>query len=185
MQTKLERGYIGPHVSDRGPWLDGMLEEHAQDHRIPQDGVAEGVAKDLPDGSQVLEVACPGRATLRWSCASFGRYHIVGLDINSETFVHMANDNARTARYRSGISTGQCVVDAVRLQLFRFCLLPRCLRKTCSELVKAISEMHRAVETGREKPSIVDLRKDVPASEIDAAVAEMRLGRESTPHWTR
>jgi ubiquinone/menaquinone biosynthesis C-methylase UbiE len=170
MQTKLERGYIGlPLTGPVARWYAKNMRKSIEQYRM----AAEGVAKELPDGSQVLEVA-PGPGYFALELAKLGRYHIVGLDI-SETFVHMANDNAKNAGVAVEFRLGNASSMPFDSSCFDF-VYCRAAFKNFSEPVKAISEMHRVLKPGG-KALIVDLRKDVPTSEIDAAVAEMRLGR--------
>ncbi len=137
---------------------------------------AQGVAAQLPSGSHVLEVA-PGPGYFAVELAKLGSYHIVGLDI-SQTFVRIATDNAKRAgvdvEFRQG-NASSMPFDSGSFD-FVYC---RAAFKNFSEPVRAINEMHRVLKPGG-KAVIVDLRKDASASEIDAAVAEMGLGR-STP----
>src|SRR5439155_17810767 len=56
---------------------------------------AHEIARHLPDGSRVLEVA-PGPGYLAIELAKLGRYQISGLDI-SRSFVEIAREKARAA----------------------------------------------------------------------------------------
>ena len=56
---------------------------------------AHEIARHLPEGSRVLEVA-PGPGYLAIELAKLGRYQISGLDI-SRTFVEIAREKARAA----------------------------------------------------------------------------------------
>ena len=106
--------------------------------------------------------------------AKLGSYHVVGLDI-SATFVEIATDNARRAgvevEFRHG-NASSMPFDSGSFD-FVYC---RAAFKNFSEPVRAIDEMHRVLKPGG-TALIVDLRKDTSPSEIDAAVAEMGLGR--------
>jgi ubiquinone/menaquinone biosynthesis C-methylase UbiE len=96
------------------------------------------------------------------------------LDI-SETFVRIAADNARRAgvdvEFRQG-NASSMPFDSGSFD-FIYC---RAAFKNFAEPVRAINEMHRVLKP-HGKAVIFDLRKDAPASEIDAAVEEMGLGR--------
>ena len=169
MLAAQEKGYKGlPLTGPLARWYAKTTGKHIEQYRM----AAQGVAVKVPAGSDVLEVA-PGPGYFAVELARLGPYHIVGLDI-SETFVHMATANARSAgvevEFRQGNASSMpfdsCSFD------FVYC---RAAFKNFSEPVRAISEMHRVLKPGG-TALIVDLRKDTSATEIDAAVAGMGLG---------
>jgi len=106
--------------------------------------------------------------------AKLGSYHITGLDI-SPSFVRMAADHARRAGVAVEFRLGNASSMPFDSDSFDF-LYCRAAFKNFREPVRAIDEMHRVLRPGG-KAVILDLRKDASGSEIDAAVAEMKLGR--------
>jgi ubiquinone/menaquinone biosynthesis C-methylase UbiE len=168
--TKQQRGYKGlPLTGPLARWYAENTAKSIEQYRI----AAQGVAAELPSGSDVLEVA-PGPGYFAIELAKLGSYRIVGLDI-SRSFVQMATDNAKRAGVEVEFRHGNASSMPFDTGSFDF-LYCRAAFKNFSEPVGAISEMHRVLKP-RGKALIVDLRKDTSASEIDAAVGEMGLNR--------
>jgi ubiquinone/menaquinone biosynthesis C-methylase UbiE len=170
LAEKEKKGYKGlPLTGILARWYAKNTGKHIEDYRKAAQGVADG----LPAGSDVLEVA-PGPGYFAIALAQLGSYHIVGLDI-SETFVEIATDNARRAgvdiEFRQG-NASSMPFDSASFD-FVYC---RAAFKNFSEPVRAIDEMHRVLRSGG-TAVIADLRKDATMPDIDAAVAEMGLGR--------
>jgi ubiquinone/menaquinone biosynthesis C-methylase UbiE len=133
---------------------------------------AQGIAEQLPAGSDVLEVA-PGPGFLAIELARLGDYHIIGLDI-SKSFVSIATDNASKAGVEVTFREGNA--SAMPFEANSFDLVYcRAAFKNFSEPVQAIREMHRVLKPGG-KAVIHDLRKDAPPAAIKAEVKEMKLG---------
>ena len=170
MQAQTEKAYKGlPLTGLVARWYARNAGKHIEDYQK----AAQGVVARLREGASVLEVA-PGPGYFAVALAKLGPYHIVGLDI-SETFVEIATANARRAgvdvEFRHG-NASSMPFDSGSFD-FVYC---RAAFKNFSEPVQAINEMHRVLKPGG-TAMIVDLRKDTTAREIDAAVAEMGLGR--------
>jgi ubiquinone/menaquinone biosynthesis C-methylase UbiE len=170
MLAQQEKAYKGlPLTGMLARWYARNTGKHIDDYRQ----AARGVAEQLKDGDDVLEVA-PGPGYFAIQLARLGRYHIVGLDI-SETFVEIATDNAKRAgvdvEFRHG-NASSMPFDSGSFD-FVYC---RAAFKNFSEPIRAIDEINRVLKPGG-TAVIVDLRKDTTASEIDAAVAEMGLSR--------
>jgi ubiquinone/menaquinone biosynthesis C-methylase UbiE len=170
MQTTREKGYKGlPLTGFLARWYARNTGKHIESYRV----AAREIAGRLPGGSHVLEVA-PGPGYFAVALAKLGSYHIVGLDI-SPSFVRMAAENAR----REGVDVEFRLGNASSMPFdpdsfdFIYC---RAAFKNFSEPIRAIDEMYRVLKPGG-TAAIVDLRKDATAGEIDAAVAEMGLGR--------
>ncbi len=170
MRAQKPRGYKG--LGMNGPlarWYAKNTGKDVAQYRL----AAEGVAAQLPTGAHVLEVA-PGPGYFAVELAKLGFYHVIGLDI-SATFVRIAADNAKRAgvnvEFRQG-NVSSMPFDAGSFDLV-YC---RAAFKNFSEPIRAINEMHRVLKPSG-KAVIFDLRKDASASEIDAAVGEMKLDR--------
>jgi ubiquinone/menaquinone biosynthesis C-methylase UbiE len=133
--------------------------------------LAREIAKQLPSGSHVLEVA-PGPGFLAIELAKLGSYEITGLDI-SQSFVRMAQDHAARAGAKVTFRQGNASAMPFEAQSFDF-ICCRAAFKNFSEPVRAISEMHRVLKPGG-KAVIYDLRNDASPEDIKAAVAEMGL----------
>jgi ubiquinone/menaquinone biosynthesis C-methylase UbiE len=133
--------------------------------------VAEAVARRVPAGGRVLEVA-PGPGSLAIEIAKGGRHSVTGLDI-SESFVRIALENARKAGvsvdFRRGNASAMPFADAS----FDFVVCTAAF-KNFSDPIGALNEIHRVLTPGGEA-SIYDLRKDASRNEIAAEVRNMRL----------
>jgi ubiquinone/menaquinone biosynthesis C-methylase UbiE len=133
--------------------------------------VAETVARRVPAGGRVLEVA-PGPGFLAIEVAKAGRHSVTGLDI-SESFVRIALENARKAGvvvdFRHGNASAMPFPDAS----FDFVVCTAAF-KNFSDPIGALNEIHRVLAPGGEA-SIYDLRKDASLDEIAAEVRNMRL----------
>jgi ubiquinone/menaquinone biosynthesis C-methylase UbiE len=168
--TKQQRGYKGlPLTGPLARWYAKNTAKSIEQYQI----AAQGVAVELPSGSDVLEVA-PGPGYFAIELAKLGSYRIVGLDI-SQSFVQMATDNAKRAGVEVHFRHGNASSMPFASGSFDF-IYCRAAFKNFSEPVGAISEMHRVLKP-RGKAVIVDLRKDTSPAEIDAAVGEMGLNR--------
>jgi ubiquinone/menaquinone biosynthesis C-methylase UbiE len=170
MLAQQEKAYKGlPLTGLLARWYARNTGKHIDDYRQ----AARGVAGQLRDGDDVLEVA-PGPGYFAVELARLGRYHIVGLDI-SETFVTIAADHAKQTGVHVEFRHGNASAMPFDPGSFDF-VYCRAAFKNFREPVQAIDEMYRVLKPGG-AAVIVDLRKDTTAREIDAAVAEMGLGR--------
>jgi ubiquinone/menaquinone biosynthesis C-methylase UbiE len=134
---------------------------------------ARRVAKDLPAGAQVLEVA-PGPGFFALALAQMGAFTVTGLDL-SRTFVEIASQAAADAgtpvEFQCGNASAMPFADA-RFD-FVYC---SAAFKNFGTPVAALDEMHRVLKPGG-RASIVDLRNDVSMDEIDAYVDASGRGR--------
>src|SRR5262249_58081895 len=106
---------------------------------------AQEIARRLPDGGDVLEVA-PGPGFLAIELAKLGPYRVVGLDI-SRSFVRIATDNAARAGVPVTFREGNA--SAMPLASDSFDLVYcRAAFKNFSEPVAALAEMQRVLRPG-------------------------------------
>ena len=116
----------------------------------------------LPHGGDVLEVA-PGPGFVAIEMAKDGAYRVTGLDV-SRTMVELAGRNAAEAGVEVGFRQGN--VSAMPFADESFDLLTcSAAFKNFSEPRRALEEMHRVLRPGG-TALVLDLRKDVPMSEI-------------------
>jgi ubiquinone/menaquinone biosynthesis C-methylase UbiE len=133
---------------------------------------AQVIARQLPSGSAVLEVA-PGPGFLAIELAKLGWYRIIGLDI-SKSFVRIATKNALKAGVEVTFQEG----DASSMPFesdsvdFIYC---RAAFKNFSEPVQALKEMYRVLKPGG-RAVIHDMRRDASPDAIKATVKDMDLG---------
>jgi ubiquinone/menaquinone biosynthesis C-methylase UbiE len=148
---------------------------------------AQEVARQLPAGSAVLEVA-PGPGFLAIELARLGPYRIVGLDI-SRSFVGIATENASNAGVEVTFREGNASSMPFESDSFDF-VYCRAAFKNFSEPVRALHEMYRVLKPGGQAV-IHDLRRDASPEAIKAAVKEMGLGWLDSQltrwilHWLR
>ena len=138
--------------------------------------LAQRVAREIPPGSQVLEVA-PGPGYFAIELAKLGSYSVTGLDI-SHTFVEIAQRNAIEAGVDASFRQGDAANMPFENSSFDF-LLCRAAFKNFTQPVRALQEMCRVLkQTGT--AMIIDLRKDAPKESINEAVNNMGLGPVNT-----
>jgi ubiquinone/menaquinone biosynthesis C-methylase UbiE len=125
----------------------------------------------LPDGGDVLEVA-PGPGFLAVELARDARYRVTGLDI-SRTFVEIARKNAAEAGVPVDMRLGNASDMPFADDSFDL-LVCRAAFKNFSEPQKAVDEMRRVLRPGG-TGVIIDLRRDVPMTEIKRHVDQMQL----------
>jgi ubiquinone/menaquinone biosynthesis C-methylase UbiE len=133
---------------------------------------AQDIARQVPGGSTVLEVA-PGPGFLAIELARLGSYHIVGLDI-SKSFVRIATENASKAEVEVTFREGNASSMPFEPDSFDF-VYCRAAFKNFAEPVKALHEMYRVLKPGG-KAVIHDLRRDASPEGIAAAVEQMGQG---------
>jgi ubiquinone/menaquinone biosynthesis C-methylase UbiE len=148
---------------------------------------AREIARQLADGSSVLEVA-PGPGFWAIELAKLGSYRIVGLDI-SQSFIRIATENASKAGVEVAFRQGNASAMPFEPDSFDF-VYCRAAFKNFSEPVQALHEMYRVLKPGG-RAVIHDLRQDASPGEIKAAVQEMGLNwlnallTQWILHWLR
>jgi ubiquinone/menaquinone biosynthesis C-methylase UbiE len=116
----------------------------------------------LPQGGDMLEVA-PGPGYVAIEMAKGGAYRVTGLDV-SRTMVELAHRNAAEAGVEVDFRQGNA--SAMPFADDSFDLLAcSAAFKNFSEPHKALEEMYRVLRPGG-TALVLDLRKDVPMSEI-------------------
>jgi ubiquinone/menaquinone biosynthesis C-methylase UbiE len=116
----------------------------------------------LPQGGDLLEVA-PGPGYVAIEMAKGGAYRVTGLDV-SRTMVELAHRNAAEAGVEVDFRQGNA--SAMPFADDSFDLLAcSAAFKNFSEPHKALEEMYRVLRPGG-TALVLDLRKDVPMSEI-------------------
>jgi ubiquinone/menaquinone biosynthesis C-methylase UbiE len=116
----------------------------------------------LPRGGDMLEVA-PGPGYVAIEMAKGGAYRVTGLDV-SRTMVELAHRNAAEAGVEVDFRQGNA--SAMPFADDSFDLLAcSAAFKNFSEPHKALEEMYRVLRPGG-TALVLDLRKDVPMSEI-------------------
>jgi ubiquinone/menaquinone biosynthesis C-methylase UbiE len=133
--------------------------------------LARRVANELPQGSNVLEVA-PGPGYFCVELAKLGSYSITGLDI-SHTFVEIASKKAAEAGVRVDFRQGSASKMPFPDDTFDF-LLCRAAFKNFGEPVRALQEMCRVLKPGG-RGIIIDMRRDAAPESMDRVVNTMGL----------
>ena len=146
----------------------GLTKKSMEDFRA----LAGRIARELPAGSKVLEVA-PGPGYFAIELAKLGNYEITGLDI-SETFVQLARANAEKEGVQVDFRKGNASSMSFGDENFDF-LLCRTAFKNFSEPKRALEEMHRVLRPGGEA-LIIDLRRDTSKEAINQGVNRMQVG---------
>ena len=116
----------------------------------------------LPQGGDVLEVA-PGPGFVAIEMAKGGAYRVTGLDV-SRTMVELAHRNAAEAGVQADFRQGNASAMPFADESFDL-LACSAAFKNFSQPHTALEEMHRVLRPGG-TALVLDLRKDVPMSEI-------------------
>jgi ubiquinone/menaquinone biosynthesis C-methylase UbiE len=139
--------------------------------------IAEALAKQLPSGGAVLEVAPgPGYLAIELARRYPGVYRITGLDI-SHSLVRIATENARRAGVTIDFRHGDVANMPFEAESFDFVVCVAAF-KNFADPVAALDEIHRVLRRGG-RASIFDMRRDAPREAIDKEIRDMRL---SPPH---
>lgn len=138
--------------------------------------LAARLAARFPEGGDVLEVA-PGPGFLSIALAEADKLRVTGLDI-SKTFVEIAVKNAANAGVRAEFRQGNASEMPFAADSFDL-LVCRAAFKNFSAPEKALEEMRRVLRPGG-TGLIIDLRHDVPMSEIKRYVSGLGLSM-----WSR
>jgi ubiquinone/menaquinone biosynthesis C-methylase UbiE len=169
MPSATIKGYKGIGMEGAiARWYDKSTRKDAERFQT----LAERLRAVLPPGGEMLEVA-PGPGYCAIEVAKAGPYRVTGLDI-SRTMVELAHKNALEAGVEVDFRHGN--VSAMPFADNSFDLV------SCSAAFKNFSEPHQALEEMRRvlRPGatavIIDLRKDVPMSEIRKYFGATELG---------
>ncbi len=138
---------------------------------------ARSVAAELRPGASVLEVA-PGPGFFSIELAKLGEFAVTGLDI-SQTFVEIATANAKAAGVNVEFRVGNAAAMPFGDESFDFIYCSAAF-KNFAEPVAALAEMHRVLRPGGQA-LVVDLRKDISLSEVDAYLKQS--GRSGFDAW--
>lgn len=153
------KGYRGMGMEGAvARWYDRSTRKDMQRFRA----LAERLRAVLPQGGDVLEVA-PGPGFFAIEMAKGGAYRVTGLDV-SRTMVELARRNAAETGVKVDFRQGNA--SAMPFADNSFDLLAcSAAFKNFSQPHTALEEMHRVLRPGG-TALVVDLRKDVPMSEI-------------------
>ena len=164
-----EKGYKGLGMEGSiARWYEKNTRKSMEEFRKE----AERLKAFLPDGGDVLEVA-PGPGFLAIEMARDSRIRVTGLDI-SRTFVELARKNAAEERVPVDFQLGNASEMPFADRSFDL-LVCRAAFKNFSDPEKALREMRRVLRPGG-TGVIIDLRRDVPMTEVKHGVDGMHLG---------
>jgi ubiquinone/menaquinone biosynthesis C-methylase UbiE len=133
--------------------------------------LAQRVARELPEGGSVLEVA-PGPGYFCIAMANRGRYRVTGVDL-SHSMVKIAREKAEQAGVQVNFEPGNAANLPFPRESFDF-LVCRAAFKNFAQPVRALQEMHRVLKPGGHA-LVIDLRRDASPVEISRAVDGMGL----------
>src|SRR5438270_12458429 len=159
MTAATTKGYRGLGMEGAiAHWYDKSTRKDIERFRT----LAARLRTVLPQGGDVLEVA-PGPGHLAIELAKGGAYRVTGLDI-SRTMVELARKNAAEAGVEADFCQGNAAAMPFPDESFDL-LACSAAFKNFSEPQAALREMHRVLRPGG-AALILDLRRDVPMSEI-------------------
>lgn len=133
--------------------------------------LAQKVARELPQGGSVLEVA-PGPGFFCVELAKLGPYQVTGVDLSAD-MVRIARENAAKAGVSAQFQQGNASNLPFAADSFDF-LVCRAAFKNFAQPVRALNEMHRVLKPGG-RALIIDLRRNAPVHEISREVDRMGL----------
>ena len=133
--------------------------------------LAERVARELPEGGSVLEVA-PGPGYFCIAMAKLGPYRITGVDL-SHSMVEIARKKAEQADVQVNFEQGNAANLPFPRESFDF-LVCRAAFKNFAQPVRALEEMYRVLKPGG-RALVIDLRRDASPAQISRAVDNMGL----------
>jgi ubiquinone/menaquinone biosynthesis C-methylase UbiE len=159
MTATTTKGYRGMGMEGAvARWYDKSTRKDMERFR----SLAGRLRAVLPQGGDVLEVA-PGPGFVAIELAKAGTYRVTGLDV-SHTMVQLAHANAAEAGVQVDFRQGNASAMPFADESFDL-LACSAAFKNFSEPHKALEEMHRVLRPGG-TAVVLDLRKDVPMSEI-------------------
>lgn len=138
--------------------------------------VARHVLQRVQPSDRILEVA-PGPGYLAIELAQSGCDAVSGLDI-SESFVRIAQENARTAGVTVAFRRGNAAAMPFANCTFDFVVCMAAF-KNFADPVGALNDIHRVLKPGG-RALIHDLRRDASLVEIDREVRGMQMSAVST-----
>jgi ubiquinone/menaquinone biosynthesis C-methylase UbiE len=166
MMTNTDKGYRGmPMEGLIASWYAKNTQNDMKRHRQ----LAQKIAKELPSGSRVLEIA-PGPGYFCIELARQGKYQITGLDI-SRTFVEIARQKAAEAGVQVDFRLGNASNMPFPAESMDR-MVCQAAFKNFSQPVQAIQEMYRVLTPGG-RAVIIDLRRDASLEDIHQEVADM------------
>jgi ubiquinone/menaquinone biosynthesis C-methylase UbiE len=134
--------------------------------------LAQRVARELPNGGSVLEVALgPGYFCIE--LARLGPYAVRGVDL-SRSMVEIARKKAAAAGVQADFQQGNSSSPPFPRETFDY-LVCRAAFKNFAQPVKALEEMERVLKPGG-RALLIDLRRDVSPAVVSHAVDRMGLG---------
>ena len=150
----------------RGMGMEGAI-AHWYDRSTRKDmerfrALAARLRTVLPQGGDMLEVA-PGPGYLAIEMAKGGAHRVTGLDV-SRTMVELGQGNAAEAGVQVDFRQGNASAMPFADESFDL-LACSAAFKNFSQPHRALAEMHRVLRPGG-TALVLDLRKDVPMSEI-------------------
>src|ERR1700761_5481193 len=153
------KGYRGMGMEGAvARWYDRSTRKDMERFRA----LAARLSTVLPQGGDMLEVA-PGPGYLAIEMAKGGAYRVTGLDV-SRTMVELGHGNAAEAGVQVDFRQGNASAMPFADESFDL-LACRAAFKNFSQPHTALEEMHRVLRPGG-TALVLDLRKDVPMSEI-------------------
>jgi ubiquinone/menaquinone biosynthesis C-methylase UbiE len=168
MTATAQKGYRGMGMEGSvARWYEKTTRKDMAEFR----SLAVRLSARLPAGGDVLEVAS-GPGFLSIALAEGGKLRVTGLDI-SRTFVEIARKNAAEAGVRAEFRQGNASQMPFAADSFDL-LVCRAAFKNFSAPETALAEMRRVLRPGG-TGLIIDLRHDVPMSEIKSYVNGLGL----------
>ncbi|WP_233148080.1 class I SAM-dependent methyltransferase [Mycobacterium sp. IS-836] len=169
MAAVTTKGYRGMGMEGAiARWYDKSTRKDMERFRA----LAARVRELLPQGGDMLEVA-PGPGYFAVEMAKGAAYRVTGLDI-SRTMVELARKNAAEAGVEVDFRHGNASAMPFPDESFDL-LTCSAAFKNFSEPHHALQEMYRVLRPGG-MALVVDLRKDVPMSEIKKHFDTVGLG---------
>ncbi|WP_217695741.1 class I SAM-dependent methyltransferase [Mycobacterium sp. SP-6446] len=169
MAAVTTKGYRGMGMEGAiARWYDKSTRKDMERFRA----LAARVRELLPQGGDMLEVA-PGPGYFAVEMAKGAAYRVTGLDI-SRTMVELARKNAAEAGVEVDFRHGNASAMPFPDESFDL-LTCSAAFKNFSEPHQALQEMYRVLRPGG-MALVVDLRKDVPMSEIKQHFDTVGLG---------
>ena len=159
MTTATTKGYRGMGMEGAiARWYDRSTRKDIERFRA----LAARLREVLPQGGDMLEVA-PGPGYLAIEMAKGGAHRVTGLDV-SRTMVELGQGNAAEAGVQVDFRQGNASAMPFADESFDL-LACSAAFKNFSQPHRALEEMYRVLRPGG-TALVLDLRKDVPMSEI-------------------